>query len=126
MKRQALLWTVILFSIVIPVLECLAIGGGDTEVYIDAKYKTGFTVAPNPEYTQAAQRQGEHGQGIYRLTIDPKDGSVAEVKILIHAGRNLDASAVFTFLKWKTKPGTWRQQDVSVDFHMTRFLRQTR
>ena len=126
MKKRSHLGTLILLSTFLSVLDCSAIGGSDTEVYISEKDKVGFTVAPNPEFTQAAERRGEHGQGVYRLTINPQDGSVAEVKVLNHAGRNLDASAVWTFFKWKTKPGTWRQQDVLVDFHMTRFMRQTR
>jgi len=126
MKRHALFGTVVLFSIFVPILDSLAIGPDDGEVYVDPKYKKGFTFAPDPEFTGTAARRGEHGQGIYRLTINPQDGTVAEVKVLNHAGRYLDASAVWTLFKWKTKPGTWRQQDVLVDFHMMRYLRQTR
>ena len=116
----------VLFALLIPTLKCWAIGVNDAEVYIDPKYKQGFTFSPDPEFPGTAVRRGEHGQGIYKLTINPQDGTVAEVKVVNHAGRYLDASAVWTLFKWKTKPGTWRQQDVLVDFHMTRYLRQTR
>jgi TonB family protein len=125
MKKRSHLGILILLSTFLSVLDCSSVGS-DTDVYISQKDKANFAVAPNPEFPQAAERRGEHGQGVYRLTINPKDGSVEEVKVLNHAGRNLDASAVWTLFKWKAKPTTAHQQDVLVDFHMTRFLRQTR
>ena len=124
MKKLSKFGWVVLLSVVFPALDGLAIGGGDTEVFIDPKEKAPFSYAPDPEFTQAAERRGMHGQGIYKLII--KNGGVDEVKVLHHAGRDLDASAIFTFFKWKPKPGVTSPQEILVDFRLSRYFRQTR
>jgi hypothetical protein len=55
-------------------------------------------------------------QGVYRMTINQKTGTVDEVGVLLRAGRELDAAAIMTFFKWKFKPGAIKQLDAPVIF----------
>ena len=81
-----------------------------SEVYIPDKFKGIILYAPGPvDYSNSAT------QGVYRLTIDPKDGTVTEVGILKRSGyQPRDATAVLTFMQWRFKPGTLKQLDVPV------------
>jgi TonB family protein len=80
--------------------------------------------APNPEYPMKAKNLGYQGQGIYRLVVNQKTGIVDEVKIMKTTGhRELDASAVMTFINWKFKPGLLNHRDVLVIFHLTGWTR---
>ena len=93
-------------------------------VTIDAKYKQDSVFAPDPEYPIKAQHLQQDGQGIYRLMINDKTGTVDEVKVLRTTGyRELDASAVMTFFKWKFRPGAVKQRDVLVKFNLTGWAR---
>ncbi|HEV2045985.1 MAG TPA: TonB family protein [Chthoniobacterales bacterium] len=93
-------------------------------VTIDAKYKKDSISAPDPEFPITAQHLGEQGQGIYRLLINEKTGVVDEVKVLKSTrSRKLDASAVMTFFKWTFRPGSTKQRDVAVNFHLTGWSR---
>jgi TonB family protein len=81
-----------------------------TEVYIPDKFKGIILYAPGPvDYSNSGT------QGVYRLTIDQKTGTVTEVGILKRSGyQPRDATAVLTFMQWKFKPGTLKQLDVPV------------
>jgi len=81
-----------------------------TEVYIPDKFKGIILYAPGPvDYSNSGT------QGVYRLTIDQKTGTVTEVGILLRSGyQKRDATAVLTFMQWKFKPGTLKQLDVPV------------
>src|SRR6202011_143976 len=72
-----------------------------TEVYIPDKFKGIILYAPGPvDYSNSGT------QGVCRLTIDQKTGSVTEVGILKRSGyQPRDATAVLTFMQWKLKPG---------------------
>ena len=66
-------------------------------------------VVSQPEVVVPAvvKRTGMQGHGIFRLSINPKDGSVSEVKVLKHTGyQKLDAIYVLNFFQWKFQPGT--------------------
>src|SRR5436305_1461163 len=92
-------------------------------VRIPAQYKKDTINAPNPEYPIKSQHLGYQGQGIYRLIVNTKTGVADEVKVLKTTGhRELDASAVLAFMKWKFKPGI-NHRDVLVIFHMTGWTR---
>ena len=48
-----------------------------------------------------------HGLGVFLLAINPKDGTVTEVKVLKHTGYSkLDAIYVMNFFQWRFQPGT--------------------
>jgi TonB family protein len=88
------------------------------------KFKQDTLSAPNPEYPMKAKNLGDQGQGIYRLIVNKQTGIANEVKILKSTGyRELDASAVMTFFKWKFKPGIVDHRDVLVIFHLTGWSR---
>ena len=62
---------------------------------------------PEVVYPAVVKRNGMHGQGVFQLAIDPKDGTVTEVKVLKHTGyRELDAIYVMNLFQWKFQPGT--------------------
>jgi len=87
-----------------------ALSARATEVYIPDRFKGIILYAPGPvDYSNSGT------QGVYRLTIDLKTGTVTEVGILKRSGyQPRDATAVLTFMQWKFKPGTLKQLDVPV------------
>jgi len=92
-------------------------------VRIPAQYKKDTISAPNPEYPIKAQHLGYQGQGIYRLMINPKTGTVDEVKVMKSThSRELDASAVMTLFKWTFRPGI-NHRDLLVVFQLTGWSR---
>lgn len=92
-------------------------------VTIYPKYKQGSVFAPDPEFPITAEHLGEQGQGIYRLVLNQKTGIVDQVKVLKSTGaRELDASSVMTFFKWKFQPGI-DHRDVLVIYHVTGWSR---
>ena len=84
--------------------------GHATDVYIPDKFKGIILYAPGPvDYSNSGK------QGIYRLVIDQKTGTVTEVDVLQRSGcQQRDATAVLTFMNWRFKPGTLKQLDVPV------------
>ena len=57
------------------------------------------------------------GDGVYRLTINQKTGTVQEVGVLKRSGvKELDAEAALAFMEWKFRPGSLKQLDVPVSF----------
>jgi TonB family protein len=87
-----------------------ALSARATEVYIPDRFKGIILYALGPvDYSNSGT------QGVYRLTIDQKTGTVTEVGILKRSGyQPRDATAVLTFMQWKFKPGTLKQLDVPV------------
>ena len=70
--------------------------------------------APDVVYPAVIERTGMHGTIGVLLTIDPKDGTVTEVKVLKHTGyRKLDAIYVLNFFQWRFKPGTIKSAKIS-------------
>jgi len=93
-------------------------------VRIPAQYKKDTISAPDPEYPIKAQHLGYQGQGIYRLLINPKTGTVDEVKVMKSThSRELDASAVMTLFNWKFRPGI-NHRDLLVVFELTGWSRE--
>jgi TonB family protein len=69
--------------------------------------------------------RGVRGIGTYRLSIDPKTGTVTEVKVLKHARfAILDQLAAKAFLQWRFRPGTITQTTIEYEFSVTGFSRQ--
>jgi TonB family protein len=66
------------------------------------------------------KRTGMQGQAIFRLSIDPKDGSVSEVKVLKSTGyQKLDAIYVLNFFQWRFQPGTITTATISRGIRIT-------
>jgi hypothetical protein len=55
-------------------------------------------------------------QGVYRLKINEKNGTVDEVGVLRRAGPGGDGPAVKAFLQWKFQPGKIKQIEIPVAF----------
>jgi TonB family protein len=70
-----------------------------------------------PQYPIGFVIHGAKGRGVYRLTINPKNGLVDEVKVLQSTGyRELNELAVKALLQWQFKPGTPSPVQVPVEF----------
>jgi TonB family protein len=120
MMKTALRILLALFLLQLAVIKCHA----TDVVTIYDKFKKDTVTAPDPEYPMKAKSLGYQGQGIYRLMVNTKTGIADEVKVLKSTGyRELDASAVMTFFKWRFKPGSVDHRDVLVIFHVTGWTR---
>jgi TonB family protein len=70
-----------------------------------------------PEYPMGYVLHGAKGRGIFRLTINAKNGQVDEVKILKSTGfEDLNKLAVKALLQWQFSPGTASPVQVPVEF----------
>ena len=117
MKTPLIVLIVMLFTAI--VAPCFA----TDIVRIPPQYKKDTITAPDPEYPIKSQHLGYQGQGIYRLVINPKTGSVDEVKVMKSTHhRELDASAVMTLFNWKFRPGV-DHRDLLVVFQLTGWSR---
>jgi TonB family protein len=73
-----------------------------------------------PEYPYDDRAKHHQGDGLFRISIDVKTGSVTQVSIMKSTGfPSLDASAVTAIRKWRWKPATWREVDIPIRFTMT-------
>jgi TonB family protein len=72
-------------------------------------------VAPNyPDRDRILRHKGE---GLFRLTLDLKTGSVTKVTVIKTTGfPALDTSAVTSLRQWRWKAGKWRAIDIPVRF----------
>lgn len=100
-------------------------GGGTYEMNLPPDVRAAVLYAPQPDYPRALYERGVRGRGIYRLTIDPKTGTVSEVKVLKHARYAiLDEFAAKAFLQWKFRPGTINQTTIEFEFSVTGYATQ--
>jgi TonB family protein len=75
--------------------------------------------AVGPEYPRADRVSYHQGSGFFRVTIDPKTGTAAQVTVLRSTGyATLDSSAMVALRRWRWKPGTWKEVDIPVTFQM--------
>jgi TonB family protein len=75
--------------------------------------------AVGPEYPSADRARYHQGIGLFRVTIDPKSGTVAHVTVRRSTGyASLDSSAVAALRRWRWKPGTWKEVDITITFQM--------
>ena len=80
--------------------------------------------APKPEYPPTLWRRGVQGSGVLLLKIDPKTGSVYEVKILKSAKYPiLNELAAKAALLSKFRPGTVTEYKVPFSFGVTGYSR---
>src|SRR5256885_1329017 len=76
--------------------------------------------APDVVYPAVVKRTGQQGNGVFQLTIDRRDGTVTEVKVLKSTGYlKLVAIYVMNFFQWRFKPGTITSAKVPRGLHIT-------
>ena len=75
------------------------------------------TYTPQPVYRPEWAKQGLSGKGVVLVTIDPKTGTVAGVKMLQSTGNSmLDGAALDAYSKWRFKPGSVPQVKIPIEF----------
>jgi TonB family protein len=85
-----------------------------------ADWKRYVVASPAVVYPEVVKRTGMQGLGVYLLTIDRKDGSVTEVKVLKSTGyQRLDAIYVMNFFQWRFQPGTIAWARIPRGVHVT-------
>jgi TonB family protein len=72
---------------------------------------------PQPVYRPEWAKQGLSGKGVALVTIDPKTGAVAGVRMLQSTGNKLlDGAALEAYSKWRFKPGSVSQVKMPIEF----------
>jgi hypothetical protein len=102
-----MLRTVVVFT---TILGFVSICRGDN-VAIPPKFKGIILSAPG---IVGAVNSGS--QGVYRLKINQKNGTVDQVQVLKMGGPGVDGPATKTFFQWKFQPGKIKELDVPVTF----------
>ena len=75
------------------------------------------TYSPQPVYRPEWAKQGLSGKGVVLVTIDPKTGTVAGVRMLQSTGNSLlDGAAMDAYSKWRFKPGSVPQVKMPIEF----------
>src|SRR5689334_24293074 len=75
------------------------------------------TYTPQPIYRPEWAKQGLAGKGVVLVTIDPKTGNVAGVKMLQSTGnQQLDGAALQAYSQWRFKPGSVPQVKMPIEF----------
>lgn len=75
------------------------------------------TYTPQPVYRPEWAKQGLSGKGVVLVTIDPKTGTVAGVRMLQSTGNSLlDGAALDAYSKWRFKPGSVSQVKMPIEF----------
>ena len=75
------------------------------------------TYSPQPVYRPEWAKQGLSGKGVVLVTIDPKTGTVAGVRMLQSTGNKLlDGAALEAYSKWRFKPGSVPQVKMPIEF----------
>jgi TonB family protein len=75
------------------------------------------TYTPRPVYRPEWAKQGLSGKGVVLVTIDPRTGTVAGVRMLQSTGNSLlDGAALDAYSKWKFKPGSVPQVKMPIEF----------
>jgi TonB family protein len=75
------------------------------------------TYTPQPVYRPEWAKQGLSGKGVVLVTIDPKTGTVAGVRMLQSTGNALlDGAALDAYSKWRFKPGSVPQVKMPIEF----------
>jgi TonB family protein len=73
--------------------------------------------SPQPVYRPEWAKQGLAGKGVVLVTIDPKSGSVAGVRMLQGTGNKLlDGAALQAYSQWRFKPGSVSQVKIPIEF----------
>jgi TonB family protein len=73
-----------------------------------------------PQYPYADRAQRHQGEGLFRIGVDLKTGSVTKVTVIKSTGfASLDSTCVAAIRKWRWKPGRWKEVDMPIDFTIT-------
>ena len=72
-----------------------------------------------PDYPSEYRARHIEGTGLFRITLDVKTGSVANVAVLKSTGSSgLDASAARAIRQWRWRPQSWKEIEMPVTFTM--------
>ena len=72
-----------------------------------------------PEYPHEDLAYRHQGDGLFRISIDPRTGLVTRIEVVISTGfPSLDRSAIAAIRRWRWKPQTWKQVDTPIQFTM--------
>ena len=72
---------------------------------------------PQPVYRPEWAKQGLKGKGVVLVTIDPKTGRVAGVRMLQSTGSQLlDGAALQAYSQWRFQPGSVSQVKMPIEF----------
>ena len=70
-----------------------------------------------PEYSYFDREHHHEGNGLFRITVDPKTGLVTHVRTIKSTGfASLDNSAVAAIREWRWKPGKWKEIEMPIRF----------
>ena len=70
-----------------------------------------------PEYPRFDLDHHHEGDGLFRITVDPKTGFVTHVGTIKSTGfPSLDSSAIIAIREWRWKPWTWKEIDMPIRF----------
>src|SRR6266853_1482669 len=69
-----------------------------------------------PDYPSEYRARHVEGTGLFRITLDVKTGSVANVAVLKSTGSSgLDASAARAIRQWRWRPQSWKEIEMPVN-----------
>lgn len=87
----------------------------------DAPWLNDAVKIVQPDYSYRERSRYHQGSGLLRLTLDLKTGSVTKITVVKSTGfPALDQSAVYAFLRWRWKPGRWKEIDLPITFTLSR------
>ena len=85
-----------------------------------APWKADAVFLPKPDYPYNERALHHEGVAIFRLDLDLKTGTVANVSMIQSSGfPKLDDVAFNTVKRWRWRPGRWKQIEVPVVFTMS-------
>jgi TonB family protein len=115
-------------SLKVAVISLIALQAGLSSTFaqrrgLEAQVKTGtppgLIKRVEPEYPPDVVLRHVGGNGLFRLTINPRTGEVDEVKVVKSCGyKILNELAAKALLQWRFQPGTSGLVEVPVDFYV--------
>jgi TonB family protein len=89
------------------------------EAQVNTGTPPGLIKRVEPEYPPDVVLRHVSGNGLFRLTINPRNGEVDEVKIVKSCGyKILNELAAKALLQWRFQPGTRGPVEVPVEFYV--------
>jgi len=70
-----------------------------------------------PQYPHKLQAARIGGSGVFRITVDSKNGKATTVSIVKSTGQDaLDREAIFALRQWRFRPGKLTTADIPITF----------
>ena len=91
----------------------------ETDYRGDAPWLKQIVKTVAPEYPRGERWHRHQGNGMIKLALDLKTGSVVEAKLTKSTGfQTLDSCALTAFRQWRWAPGKWREVNIGVTFRI--------